>query len=165
MRKIHNLLFFTLFFVFVNCSNNSSTEETSMDVYSTFLCNGQQLGASKTISLSDVTNWSVTTQSTKDQISLGFTSPSDGQTYSGFFINTATGSHLHTGINTNCKLNLMNGNNLYSCSSLTVNITHLATEINDYTEGTFSGNVTLTCTSPFSSNDYQASGSFKVPSK
>lgn len=164
-NSLFKIFSITLILIFSNCSNNSSSEDSNMDVYSTFLCNGQQLGASKTISLSKVTNWSVTTQSTKDVISLGFTSPSNGQTYSGFLINSANGSHLHIGNNSNCTLQLMNGNNLYSCSNLTVNITHMASSINDYIEGTFSGNITLTCTSPFSTNIYLSSGSFKAPLK
>ncbi len=166
MKKLFTKILLISFIIIISsCSNNSSTDESNMNVYSTFLCNGQQLGASKTISISQITNWSLTTQSTKDLISLGFTSPNDGQTYSGFFINSANGSHLHAGNNTNCTLSLMNGNNLYSCSNLTVNITHMASVLNDYIEGTFSGNVTLTCTSPFSSNDYPVNGSFKVPLK
>jgi hypothetical protein len=139
-------------------------QNTTLNVFSTFLCNGQQLGASAAISTNSITSWSLT-KGQKDLISLCFTSPADGQVYSGFLINSPNGTTLQLGSNTNCTLQLMNGNNIYSCSTLTVNLTHIATAVNDTYEGTFSGNVKLTVSSPFSMNTYPASGSFKVPLK
>ena len=145
-------------------SSSSNNNASTINVFSTFLCNGQQLGASASISTNSITSWSLT-KGQKDVVSLCFTSPADGKVYSGFLINSPNGTPLQLGSNLNCSLQLMNGNNVYSCSSLTVNLTHIATTVNDTYEGTFSGNVKLTVSSPFSMNTYPASGSFKVPLK
>jgi|GEM_PF-5517688 len=152
-----------------NCKKSAITEPTpiaptTLTVFSTFLCNGTQLGTSKTISTTSYTSWYIT-KGTKDIISLVFKSPLDGLTYSGFIIESPSGVPLKLGSNPNCQLSLMNGNNLYSCTTLNVNLTHMASTVNDTYEGTFSGNVILTVTSPFSSNTYPSSGSFKVPLK
>jgi hypothetical protein len=146
------------------CTKKPSSS-SSMDVYSTFSCNGKELGRSKSISLTSITNWMLTKQTNNDQISLGFTSPEDGKTYSGFFINSPKGSNFRLGTNTNCTLSLMNGNTIYSSSNLTVTITHFPSAVNDYCEGTFTGIVSVTSTSPISFNDYASTGSFKVPLK
>ncbi len=144
---------------------SSSSSMSSMDVYSTFSCNGKELGASKSISLTSITNWVLTKQTNNDQISLSFTSPEDGKTYSGFFINSPKGSRFSLGTNPNCTLGLMNGNTLYSSSKLTVTITHFPSAVNDFCEGTFTGIVSVSSTSPVSLNEYASTGSFKVPLK
>jgi hypothetical protein len=163
MKKTQNIFFFAI--LLITCYGCSDRSLTSLDVYTTFSCNGQELGDTKTIVLPNLTDWGVTHGAVKDQISLGFKSPLDGKSYGGWIINSPDGTPLHIGSNPDCYLALMNGNNVYSSYHINVNLTHITTTINETYEGTFSGIVTKAISSPFSMNDYPCSGSFKAPLK
>lgn len=164
------LLSASIVLLITSCNQNSPAPSPvtptpaaySVNVFSTFLVNGQQLGASAVVT--SLSGWQVSNGSQQNQISLCFTSPSDGKIYGGFFIKAPVGVPLHLGSNPNCSLTLMDVNHNYMCDTLNVNLTKITTTKNDTYEGTFSGNVTKTNGWPlFTNNVYPATGSFKVP--
>lgn len=138
-----------------------------MDVHSDFSINGMQFGCSESIDLSDITNslsWGVNNNGgTESTVYLSFISPQDGNRYIGFNLISPNGSILELGSNSNCELYLLNGNTTYTSDEISINITHEPNSVKDYYEGTFTGVVTEVDMSNWTSNDYQATGSFKVP--
>ena len=156
MKKI---ILFSLSAIFLFAGCNSSL----VDVYSELSVNNIQYGASDQVDLSDQSTWlqfsSTIDNNGKLDVLLAFTSPSNGQAYSGFVISNINKS---LGNSSGATLSLMNGNTVLSCSNLSVTMTQIASGPGEFDEGTFAGTVTVTVTSPFSSNSYPCSGSFKV---
>ena len=165
-KNLNHVILFPLCALILLSCEKSSTSST-MDVYSDFSINGMQFGCSETIDLEDITNslgWGVNNNGgSESDVYLSFISPQDGNRYIGFNLISRNGTTLKLGANSNCELYLLNGNTTYSSDEITINITHKASSVKDYYEGTFSGVVTEVDMSNWTSNDYQANGSFKVP--
>jgi hypothetical protein len=157
MKKII-LLSISAIFLFAGCNSSNL-----VDVFSELSVNNIQYGATGEIDLNNESSWlgfSSTLDSNSDiDILMNFTSPSNGQKYSGFAITNISPS---IGTSTGAILSLVNGNNVLSCSNLSVTMTQIASGPGEFDEGTFTGIVTITVMSPLSSNSYPCSGSFKV---
>jgi hypothetical protein len=157
MKKII-LLSLSAMFLFAGCNSSNL-----VDVFSELSVNSIQYGASDQVDLSDQSTWPQFSSSIgsdgKLDVFLAFTSPSNGETYSGFVI---TNVNKTLGTSSGATLALMNGNTVLSCSNLSVTMTQIASGPGEFDEGTFTGTVTVTVTSPFSYNSYPCSGSFKV---
>jgi hypothetical protein len=156
--KIKFVLLLLISIPFFGCSSDSGS--SGFNAFFKFTLNGNTYDASKSISNPQLSLWGALLNQSSNQVDVltSFTSPYDGEQYTGASFQNIPNE---IGTYTNISFSLMNGNELISCSNTEVHITAVGNSF----EGTFSGNFTITNTSPFSSSERSGSGSFKVPVK